>query len=174
MNRADSKVTARFGHTRLPEEQRAALHKARKLEWLTIAFLAVTVTLVFLVLGSSQAMKAAWIEDLLSFLPPIAFLVAARVEPRCVDSLSLVSFDSNQYSVPTEFAHHPVTVVRARVRLLVRHGSIVPRLVGAPQTTGTSVPSHVPGYSRDLWFDRARRVGLGARPVDRAGPRSSP
>ena len=79
MNRADSKTTARFGHTRLPEEQRAALHKARKLEWLTIAFLAVTVTLVFLVLGSSQAMKAAWIEDLLSFLPPIAFLVAARV-----------------------------------------------------------------------------------------------
>lgn len=79
MNRADSKITARFGHTRLPEEQRAALHKARKLEWLTIAFLAVTVTLVFLVLGSSQAMKAAWIEDLLSFLPPIAFLVAARV-----------------------------------------------------------------------------------------------
>jgi len=43
-------------------------------------------------------------------LPSEAF-VAARVEPRCVDSLSLVSFDSNQYSVPTEFAHHPVTVV---------------------------------------------------------------
>jgi transposase len=43
-------------------------------------------------------------------LPPEAF-VAARVEPRRVDSLSLVSFDANQYSVPTEFAHHPVTVV---------------------------------------------------------------
>jgi transposase len=43
-------------------------------------------------------------------LPPEAF-VAARVEPRGVDSLSLVSFDANQYSVPTEFAHHPVTVV---------------------------------------------------------------
>jgi hypothetical protein len=37
--------------------------------------------------------------------------VAARIEPRCVDSLSLVGFDSNQYSVPTEFAHHPVTVI---------------------------------------------------------------
>ena len=43
-------------------------------------------------------------------LPGEAF-VADRVEPRCVDSLSLVSFDANQYSVPTEFAHHPVTVV---------------------------------------------------------------
>jgi hypothetical protein len=37
--------------------------------------------------------------------------VAARVELRRVDSLSLVSFDANQYSVPTEFAHHPVTVI---------------------------------------------------------------
>ncbi len=43
-------------------------------------------------------------------LPREAF-VAARVEPRRVDSLSLVSFDANQYSVPTEFAHHGVTVV---------------------------------------------------------------
>ena len=43
-------------------------------------------------------------------MPAEAFL-AARVEPRRVDSLSLVSFDTNQYSVPTEFAHHPVTVV---------------------------------------------------------------
>ena len=43
-------------------------------------------------------------------LPSESF-VAARVEPRSVDSLSLVSFDANQYSVPTEFAHHRVTVV---------------------------------------------------------------
>jgi hypothetical protein len=42
---------------------------------------------------------------------PSEALAAARVEPRRVDSLSLVSFDANQYSVPTEFAHHPVTVV---------------------------------------------------------------
>jgi cation diffusion facilitator family transporter len=69
----------RFGHTELPDEQRAALRKAVKLEWATIGFLAATTTLVFLVLGNSQAMKAAWIEDLLSFLPPISFLLAARI-----------------------------------------------------------------------------------------------
>lgn len=34
---------------------------------------------VYAVSGQSQAMKAAWIEDSLSFLPPIAFLVAIRV-----------------------------------------------------------------------------------------------
>jgi transposase len=42
-------------------------------------------------------------------LPTEAF-VAARVELRCVDSLSLVRFDTNDYSVPTAYAHHRVTV----------------------------------------------------------------
>jgi transposase len=51
-------------------------------------------------------------EERSSFLAmPSEAFVAARVEPRRVDSLSLVSFDANQYSVPTEFAHHPVTVI---------------------------------------------------------------
>ncbi|MBS3177282.1 MULTISPECIES: cation diffusion facilitator family transporter [unclassified Pseudoclavibacter] len=56
--------------------------KAIRLEWITIGFLAVTVTLVYLVLGNSQAMKAAWLEDLLSFIPPFAFLIAARISRR--------------------------------------------------------------------------------------------
>jgi cation diffusion facilitator family transporter len=34
------------------------------------------------VLGSSQAMKAAWIEDMLSLLPPLAFLIANRFRSR--------------------------------------------------------------------------------------------
>jgi transposase len=42
-------------------------------------------------------------------LPTEAF-TAARVELRCVDSLSLVRFDTNDYSVPTAYAHHRVTV----------------------------------------------------------------
>jgi transposase len=53
-------------------------------------------------------------------LPPEPF-VAARVESRDVDSLSLVGFDANQYSVPTEFAHHRATVVASvdTVRIVV-------------------------------------------------------
>ncbi|GAA2170764.1 cation transporter [Agrococcus versicolor] len=50
-----------------------------RLEWLTIGFLVVTVGLVALTVGSSQAMRAALFEDLLSFIPPIAFLVAVRI-----------------------------------------------------------------------------------------------
>lgn len=74
-----STPSLRFGHTELPQEQQRALRQAIKFEWITIGFLAVTTTLVFLVLGNSQAMKAAWIEDLLSFLPPVSFLIATRV-----------------------------------------------------------------------------------------------
>jgi transposase len=43
-------------------------------------------------------------------LPSGAFL-AARVEQPTADSLSLVRFDTNDYSVPTAYAHRAVTVV---------------------------------------------------------------
>ena len=43
-------------------------------------------------------------------MPPEAF-VAARVEQPYADSLSLVRFDTNDYSVPTQFAYHQVTAV---------------------------------------------------------------
>jgi transposase len=43
-------------------------------------------------------------------LPAESFL-AARVEPLGADSLSLVRFDTNDYSVPTAYAHHKLTAV---------------------------------------------------------------
>src|ERR671910_3012625 len=66
----------------LPPESQQTLRKARRLEWLTIAYLVSAVVLLALVLGSSQAMKTAWIEDLLSLIPPVAFLVAIRFNSR--------------------------------------------------------------------------------------------
>lgn len=69
----------RFGRTELPDAQERALQRAIRVQWITLGTLAVTVTLVFLVMGSSQAMKAAWVEDMLSFAPPIAFLLAVRI-----------------------------------------------------------------------------------------------
>ncbi|HLT84869.1 MAG TPA: cation transporter [Phototrophicaceae bacterium] len=79
MSRKDSTGrNATFGHTELPDEEQAALRKAIRLSWLSIAFLVTAVTGVYLAMGSSQAMKAAWMEDLLSFIPPIAFLVAVH------------------------------------------------------------------------------------------------
>ena len=61
------------------QEQR---RRAVRLEWWTLFWLATVVAVVGLTMGSSQAMKAAWVEDLLSLVPPIAFLVASRVHDR--------------------------------------------------------------------------------------------
>lgn len=58
------------------------MRTAVKIEWFTLAFLAVAIMMVYLVMGNSQAMKAAWIEDLLSLAPPIAFLIAVRLVNR--------------------------------------------------------------------------------------------
>lgn len=72
----------RFGHTELEGEQERALDRAVRLAWLTIGFLVTAIVLIYLVMGSSQAMKAAWAEDMLSLIPPIAFLVAVRMTRR--------------------------------------------------------------------------------------------
>ncbi|MGW9628766.1 cation diffusion facilitator family transporter [Microbacterium sp. NPDC055521] len=79
-------MTTRFGRTELPEQQENALRKAIRFEWYTLVFLTVAITMVYLVMGNSQAMKAAWIEDLLSLAPPIAFLVAVRIVNRTPNS----------------------------------------------------------------------------------------
>ena len=66
----------------LPASRRQDLQKAVRLEWVTIALMLTVITLIYLTMGSSQAMKAAWIEDILSLVPPIAFLISARYEHR--------------------------------------------------------------------------------------------
>lgn len=66
----------------LPPELEDRQRKAVRLEWITLAYMLSAVVLLFLTLGQSQAMKAAWIEDLLSLLPPAAFLIASRLRKR--------------------------------------------------------------------------------------------
>jgi cation diffusion facilitator family transporter len=66
----------------LPEELEQVQRKAVVLEWVTLAYMLSAVILLALTLGQSQAMKAAWIEDLLSLLPPAAFLIANRIRNR--------------------------------------------------------------------------------------------
>ncbi|MFL0411691.1 cation transporter [Microbacterium paludicola] len=72
-------MTGRLGRTDLPAEQQHALRKAVRIEIFTICYTVVTIALIALVVGSSQAMRTAWIEDMLSLLPQIAFLVALVV-----------------------------------------------------------------------------------------------
>ena len=73
------------GGGELPSRLEAAHRRAVRLEWFSIAYLLTAITAVYFTLGSSQAMRGAWLEDLLSLLPPIAFLVAARFRYRRPD-----------------------------------------------------------------------------------------
>ncbi len=68
--------------THLPEEQKQQMRKAARLEWISIGYTACTIALVALVVGNSQAMRTAWVEDMLSVLPQIAFLIALRFTRR--------------------------------------------------------------------------------------------
>jgi cation diffusion facilitator family transporter len=71
--------------TEIPPELRDVHRRAVRLEWLTVAYLLSAIVAIYFTLGSSQAMKGAWLEDLLSLLPPIAFLVADRIRYRPPD-----------------------------------------------------------------------------------------
>ena len=62
-----------------PEELVPAFEKAKKLEWITIAYLISTMVVIMLTMGNSQAMKTAWFEDLISFTPSISFLIASKI-----------------------------------------------------------------------------------------------
>ncbi|WP_313677586.1 cation diffusion facilitator family transporter [Corynebacterium stationis] len=66
-------------HDRLPEQQQETMRKAVRMERVTIGFVIVTIVLVGAVAGQSQAMRSAWVEDMLSLVPPLAFLIASRV-----------------------------------------------------------------------------------------------
>lgn len=71
-----------FRDFEFPPEKQDVLRQAIRIEWITLAYMASAVVVVFLTLGSSQAMKAAWVEDMLSMLPPAAFLLANRFRTR--------------------------------------------------------------------------------------------
>lgn len=71
-----------FGRTDLPAEQQQALKKAVRWEYATIAYTVFTIALIAFVVGNSQAMRTAWIEDMLSLIPQIAFLTALIVVRR--------------------------------------------------------------------------------------------
>lgn len=65
-----------------PPEQRDALSRARRLEWLTLAYLVTSIGVLYLVMGSSQAMKTQWLDDFVSMVAPTAFLVTTWIAAR--------------------------------------------------------------------------------------------
>jgi divalent metal cation (Fe/Co/Zn/Cd) transporter len=64
----------------LPERLLAAKRRAERLEYWSIAWTITVIAVMGLSMGSSAAMKTAWIEDCLSLIPPAVFLISARIE----------------------------------------------------------------------------------------------
>jgi hypothetical protein len=62
----------------LPEDLKPVMKKAKKYERITVVYLISVVIVIYLTLSSSQAMKAAWLEDMISIVPSIAFLIALK------------------------------------------------------------------------------------------------
>lgn len=69
-------------HGGIPPAIAADVRRGERLEWWTLGWMGSVVLVMWLVMGASQAMKAAVIEDLLSLIPAIVFLLAARWERR--------------------------------------------------------------------------------------------
>src|SRR5947209_953926 len=62
----------------LPSDNKEKLQRAKRLEWITILFMLTIIAAISLTMGASQTMKAMWTEDVLSLIPPIAFLIGTR------------------------------------------------------------------------------------------------
>jgi cation diffusion facilitator family transporter len=62
----------------LPAEKQKALERAKRVELIFLAFLLSIIVVMALVMGSSQTMKAMWIEDTLSIVPSCSFLVGVH------------------------------------------------------------------------------------------------
>jgi divalent metal cation (Fe/Co/Zn/Cd) transporter len=62
----------------LPPEKAQALHRAERVSWASIIFLSSIIVAIALVMGNSQAMKALWVEDMLSLVPSVSFLVGVH------------------------------------------------------------------------------------------------
>lgn len=68
-----------FAH---PPERERMLTRATRLEWISVAYLLSIIGAMYVVTGSSQSMRTAWIEDMLSLVPPLAFLIATPISRR--------------------------------------------------------------------------------------------
>lgn len=62
-----------------PEHLQHFQARALKLEWFSLAYLSVSAALIYSVMGNSQAMKAAFYEELLALIPPITFVTVSRL-----------------------------------------------------------------------------------------------
>lgn len=119
-----------------------AMARAVRLCWWQVGWFVTVVAVMGAVMGQSETMKTAWIEDMLGFVPPIAFLVAARLERR--DRSARFPFGFVRSNGLGFFVS---AMALAAVGLLLL-GNAVMTLVMAEHATVGSV--HL--FGRDIWL----------------------
>ena len=65
-----------------PQHLQADYRRAIRLEWITVVYLVSVAVIMYLASGNSQAMEAAWIEDVVSIFPAIVFLIASKIHQK--------------------------------------------------------------------------------------------
>lgn len=65
-----------------PKEQQALYRRARRLEWGTVAYMVSAAVVLALTMGTSQAMRTSFFDDLLSIIPPLSFLITTKIAQR--------------------------------------------------------------------------------------------
>lgn len=68
-----------------PDVVQKATRQGIILAWCTLIYLLIDTIILFLIKGNSQTMQAAWIQDLLGIVPPLAFLIGVKVARRRAD-----------------------------------------------------------------------------------------
>jgi divalent metal cation (Fe/Co/Zn/Cd) transporter len=71
-------VSRREDHE-FPPEQQAICDRARRLEWWSLAYTASAASLMYVTMGTSQAMRTNFFDDVISMVPAIAFLLAMKI-----------------------------------------------------------------------------------------------
>lgn len=76
----------------LPPDLQPVMQQAKRYEWLTLGYLVTVILVMYLTLSASQAMKAAWVEDMLGLIPSATFLVSSRFFNRKSSTMYPYSF----------------------------------------------------------------------------------
>jgi divalent metal cation (Fe/Co/Zn/Cd) transporter len=65
-----------------PPELERIYRKARRLQWVTLAYITSSAPFLYLTMGSSQAMRATFFEEVISAVPAISYLICTVIARR--------------------------------------------------------------------------------------------
>lgn len=65
-----------------PEDVQRVYEKARRLEWITLIYVSSAAAFLYYTMGSSQAMRTSFFEDVISLVPAATFLICTSIARR--------------------------------------------------------------------------------------------